>query len=115
MSSATQKVKPDVIHHLSIDNADDVTSTQMFFTGKAGVRLAIHDFNIFGEVDYIGLAFKKWHYYAPYTDEDDYERLKKIQIEEYLIPYPELSMSGPNYRVGVTYNFKNLTRIFGAL
>ena len=112
LGTAQQNLKSEIISHLTKGNGDNVTSLQGQWHGIVGLDFAIGNINIFGEVDYMGLTFDKWNYSVKYKNEEGRDRTDSIRIPNNLVPYPKLSVSGPNFRVGLAYNIRGLTRLF---
>jgi hypothetical protein len=110
--NAQQNIKPEIISYLSKNNRDNVTSAQGQWEGLVGFRFVFGNINVYGEVNYLGLTFNKWNYSVKYEDTNEREKIDTIQIDNQLVPYPKLSVSGPVVRIGLAYNIKGLTRLF---
>lgn len=100
---ASQQPKAGLVDFLSNDNDEKVSSMELEISLSIGARLALGKFNIFGEISYTGLKFDKWEYEVEYKDKKGDKKTKDITIPDYLLPYPEVSLSGPSIRIGVAW------------
>ncbi|MBN2011969.1 hypothetical protein JW960_21755 [candidate division KSB1 bacterium] len=111
MAFAQQDAQDGMINALSDDKDDHVSAIGFEWMGTIGARLALGKFNLFGEMNYIGMNFKKWKYTVETgektTDDDGNKKdeTEEITIENKYIPYPEVKLKGPSVKLGISFTF----------
>jgi len=102
--SASQKLPDGIIAQISDDESSALSSSGIPITPQVGLQAKLGNLTLVGEVAYRLWSVDTWTYDVQTGKKDDSgnDETKSVELDSDLIPYPEVSMGGLYFSVGLS-------------